>query len=97
MVFRFSKLLNLLETKYASQYMVGTTTKVRKVANDKPYIMVQAMGPHIAVLSPPINICGSDCEISVKKLKLKPTAKGTNPNTVVMAVNNTGRSLVAPP
>ena len=38
------------------------------------------MGPHIAVLSPPINICGSDCEISVKKLKLNPTANGTNPN-----------------
>ena len=39
----------------------------------------------------------SQVAMKLKKSKLKPTARGIRPSTVVIAVSNTGRRRVAPP
>tara|TARA_B100000131_G_scaffold210970_1_gene202812 strand:- start:33 stop:218 length:186 start_codon:yes stop_codon:yes gene_type:complete len=35
------------------KYIEGITNKVKKVANDKPKIIAQAIGPKNTILSPP--------------------------------------------
>ncbi len=57
---------------------------------------VHAIGPQIAVLSPPMKILASQVATKLKKSMLKPTASGIKPNTVVIAVSSTGLKRVPP-
>ena len=58
--------------------------------------MVHESGPQKATLSPPKKMCGLSSVKSVAKSMFKPTANGTSPSMVAVAVNNTGVIRVLP-
>ena len=81
---------------FIKKNITGTMTKVKNVANVNPYIIAQLIGPQKTTLSPPIKNCGSLLVINEIKSMLIPIANGIKPNTVVIAVNKTGRNLFLP-
>lgn len=76
--------------------MAGTNNKVSKVAKLSPKIIVHDKLPQNITLSPPKNMCGLSSVNKVMKLIFIPTASGTNPNIVAVAVRITGVILVFP-
>ena len=90
------KLINLICTSVVSLYITGTINRVRIVEKVKPKITVHAMGPQNNTCGPPKYRFGEKLENNPWKSMFSPTASGKSPNIVVIAVNNTGRSLVFP-
>ena len=76
--------------------MAGTKSRARNVAKESPKMMVQERLPQNMTLSPPKWMCGLSSVKRVMKLMFIPTAKGTKPRMVAVAVRTTGVVLVLP-
>ena len=76
--------------------MAGTKSRVRNVAKESPKMMVQESEPQNITLSPPKWMWGLSWVKSVMKLMFIPTASGTSPRMVAVAVRTTGVIRVFP-
>lgn len=72
------------------EYIVGTMTSVRMVANSRPKMTAMAIGPQNSAFWPPMR------SLKLVKSKLMPSAIGTRPRIVVIAVSMTGLKRVIP-